>query len=422
MYRISYDSNQTFFEVDVPISKSIANRLLVLSHLTGAKLEFNSRLPDDVLILQGALAKILASANKNTPQTINAQDAGTAFRFLTAVQAFTPGQWILTGTGRMNERPIYPLVDCLRSGGAHITYLEKEGFPPLDINGHPAPTSLNLNVDGSISSQYVSALCLLAPLFENGLKISIPDGGVSMSYIYMTLSLMRKIGFEIYSETENDNLVLTITRPTSSGEVEFEAFLESDWSSAAFFYSMASICEEKSLLLQGLKQSGTQGDERLIEIYEQLGVLSTSNSGGILLKPTKGLSTPLHIDFTDIPDLMPAVVLTCAMQGKSLICSGIDHLKFKESDRIATVNYNLKQLGYELIPKQNQYHLEKTGSAMPIKYFKSFDDHRIVMAFAMCAIREPILIDSISCTSKSFPDFWKQMKNLGFSIENHNEL
>lgn len=344
----------------LPISKSIANRLLILGRDATYGIPACD-LPHDVLIVQRALNCDLSTTDITT---IDIEDCGTAMRFLTAYYALTPSNIILTGTERMMQRPIAPLVDALRQLGANINYIGDDGFPPLHIKGNYLKGGL-VRIQGNISSQFISALMLTSHQTEYGITIDILPPVVSSPYIRLTQAIINDEHFP----------------------------LEPDWSAAAFWYEYTAICGREPIFLLDLHTNSWQGDAVAARLFEHLGVKTEEAENGIMLHRTSHVTNQLEWDFTDCPDLYPAVVATCHALGVKTQFSGLSTLRHKESDRIAEMQHALANL--------NQ----------PI----TSNDHRIVMALAILQLAQNIDAAQMiflhpDCVTKSYPQFWQQFK------------
>lgn len=414
MFKITHNGEFEPASIELPISKSIANRILALNFSLQQAIDLGTDIPDDVKVLQSCFRKIKKPSNQDHV-IIDAQDAGTAFRILTSALSFTPGLWVLKGSGRMHQRPIGDLVEALNAAGANIEYTEERGFPPLTIHGRHAPKSFNTSIKAYRSSQYISSILLMAPLFEDGIALQVEGNVVSRPYIEMTLGILTQYGFKVSKETTGELSLIKI----AEGKVGQRSMMriEKDWSSSAFFYLLTAIGNYSDIKLPGLTPSQMQGDSALSKLFQSIGVSSTERLNEIELQQTRPQQASLQINFTDIPDLAPSLILACAVKGVSLRCLGMDHLRLKESDRIGAMNYNLKQLGYSLEQSDKSFKLGKFGPLQEQLIFNSFDDHRMVMSFAMMAIIKPVYFDEIHCVSKSFPNFWIEMEKLGFKFE-----
>ncbi|MDZ7606407.1 MAG: 3-phosphoshikimate 1-carboxyvinyltransferase [Cyclobacteriaceae bacterium] len=389
--------------IHLPSSKSESNRALIINAFAGGQLFNLSEARDTQTMIRLLQTK---------EEVLDVLDAGTTMRFLTAFCALTDQKKILTGTARMCERPIGILVDALRQIGASINYLEKEGFPPIQTNGFTKQVNDEISIRGDISSQYISAILMVAPSLPNGLTLHLEGKIASRPYIEMTLELMRNFGAKA-TFTSN-----TIT-VASGAYIPSEFHIESDWSGASYWFSMVAVAETAEITLTGLKPQSLQGDNRIIEIMNQLGVQANFTSSGLLLRKKKHEKT-FSYDFSDCPDLAQTVAVTCALKNIPAKFTGLESLKIKETDRILALQQELHKIHGSLIQSD-----EKTWKLTPATTIPSssgisietYDDHRMAMAFAPLALMMDVTIDNPSVVNKSYPGFWKDMEIAGFSIQ-----
>ena len=385
--------------IDLPASKSISNRALILNALSYSPYDIQNLSDCD-----DTIATLEALDSNDTTFDIGA--AGTAMRFLTAFLAKTVGEWIITGSERMKNRPVKILVDALNSLGARIEYIEKEGFPPLRIFGC-ALNGGEIHMNGSVSSQYISALMMIAPFMQKGLKITLDGKIISKPYIEMTIQMMQEFGAEI-ELTENTIYIA----PQDYRPIEY--LVESDWTAASYWYEILSLVGQGNIFLNGLFQDSYQGDSKVAELFEQLGIHTTYMSEGILLTSTKINATALEYDFTDQPDLAQTLAVTCCFKGIPFIFTGLHSLKIKETDRIAALINELRKLGF-VLAEAGEGSLAWEGELCePIKniIIETYDDHRMAMAFTPAAIFHPISIEHPEVVSKSYPNFWKDIEKI----------
>ncbi len=352
---------------------------------------------------------------KSDDLTADVLDAGTTMRFLTAYFTVTGQKKTMTGTPRMCERPIGILVDALRTLGADITYLKKDGYPPLQINGFsPSTESTNrLSIRGDVSSQYISALVMIAPLLPNGLTLELTGAIGSRPYIDMTLEQMRYFGADVQADWDTKTITVAPKPYTPKPYA-----IESDWSGASYWYSVAALAKDQptepfntEITLLGLKAKSLQGDSAIVDIMRSLGVESTFTDSGVLLtkRPTEAT---LAWDFTDCPDLAQTVAVCAAMQGVVLRLTGVESLKIKETDRIAALQAELQKIGAELveIEPNHLYEVHKLAKTPPAPAtIATYDDHRMAMAFAPVSMQQEIIIDEPGVVAKSYPSFWDDM-------------
>lgn len=392
-------------------SKSISNRLLILEQVLGltTRLE-NISTSEDTQHLQQALHQI---TNK-TATTIDIGHAGTDMRFLTAYLSITEGEWTLTGSDRMKQRPIGELVNALRLLGAEISYLEKENFPPLKINGKKLKGG-KIEIDGSISSQFISALLLIAPKFENGLELTLKNDIVSWPYILMTLDLLSEFGIKV-------STVLNTIKIAPSLIFNHKSLIysvESDWSAASYWYSLVALNKNTSITLKGLKKSSSQGDSVLPEIYKELGVSSEFKDDRIILTKNSILTKSFTYDFTNCPDLAQTIAVTCFGLGIKAELTGLKTLKIKETDRILALKNELEKFGADVSVTENSIRInDKRPRIQDTQVnINTYNDHRMAMSFAPLAlVFGPLGINDPGVVAKSYPLFWEDLKSLGFSV------
>ena len=386
--------------IQITGSKSESNRLLILQQFYPNLKIKNLSNSDDTKLMQKAL--------KSTSSEINIGHAGTAMRFLTAYFSVKENsEIILTGSERMKNRPINILVDALRVLGATIEYLGKEGYPPLKIVGKK-PVKNFVEIDGNVSSQYISALLLIAPTLKNGLKLKFKGKVTSVPYIKMTLQLLSEL--DIKSSWEDD--IITI-QPKPSIENK-TVVVESDWSSASYYYSLASLCPNSKINLSSFKKDSLQGDSILAEIYQNLGVKTVFNENSISLinHSTINSSEMMNLNLKGAPDIAQTIAVTCFGLGLECFLTGLHTLKIKETDRLVALKNEIGKLGGEVIITSDSLHLKAASKINRNKSIATYDDHRMAMAFAPLAIRVPIEIEDYKVVSKSYPTFWKDFDKL----------
>ncbi|QNJ96961.1 3-phosphoshikimate 1-carboxyvinyltransferase [Constantimarinum furrinae] len=393
-------------EVQITGSKSESNRLLILQALyPNLKIE-NLSNSDDTTVLQNGLL--------NNTTTIDIGHAGTAMRFLTAYFASRKGAKItITGSKRMQERPIGVLVDALMDLGAQILYLENDGFPPLEIEGdsivHP-----KVEILANTSSQYVTALLLIAPSLKHGLQIELLGDITSRSYIEMTLSLLEQIGIKT---TFSENCISVFP---SEGIEDQTVTVESDWSSASYFYSLVALSEELSVTLKSYRINSLQGDAVIVDIYQQLGVSTTFNphDGSITLTASETkLPETLSLDLTNTPDIAQTIAVTCFGLGISCDLTGLHTLKIKETDRLVALKTELEKLGASVVINQDGISVRSSGEIKDSVEIETYNDHRMAMAFAPLAVKTDICIDDCEVVSKSYPGFFEDLIKVGIKAE-----
>ena len=390
--------------INLPASKSISNRILVLNGLC------NSNYPIENISDCNDTRVMLRAFNGKGDRTIDINAAGTAMRFLTAYYSLTPGNYVLTGSERMKNRPISVLVDALRYLGAHIAYTEKEGYPPLNISGQKL-TGGKLSLKGSISSQYISALLMIAPYTQNGIELTLTGEIISRPYINMTLQLMKLFG-AVSQWKEN-----RISVPAGNYE-PLPFTVEADWSAASYWYEVATFIPATHIVLPGLTKDSLQGDSRISEYFEPLGVRTSFSKNGVVLTKTVAKKNKIEYDLTDQPDLAQTLVVTCAMMNIPFRFTGLQSLRIKETDRISALQNELKKLGY-IIEDENDSVLEWNGERITPETnpkIRTYEDHRMAMAFAPAAYFFPELgIENPEVVEKSYPHFWKDLAKAGIT-------
>lgn len=393
--------------IDLPLSKSISNRVLILNALTGnrGRIERTAECDDTAVML---------TALSQTSDEVNIGAAGTAMRFLTAYFAMQPGRTVtITGTERMCNRPIALLVDALRQCGASIEYVDKKGYPPLKIHGCRL-TGGDITLPASVSSQYVSSLLMTAPLMEHGLKLTLTDGIVSLPYIKMTLGLMKEWGVD---SDFTDN-VITV-KPQHYTPVDFK--VEADWSAASYWYEIEAL-SSGDLSLRGLSRNSLQGDSHVADFFTGLGVNSEWDDDMMELMPSPDLTPRITLDMSEQPDLAQTVVVTCAMLGLPFHITGLSTLKIKETDRLTALRDELRKLSF-VIDIVDDNALEWEGARCPVDtshpvVIDTYQDHRMAMAFAPVALYIPgLIIRNADVVTKSYPEYWDHLRSIGFTTK-----
>jgi 3-phosphoshikimate 1-carboxyvinyltransferase len=357
-----------------------------------------------------------AEAMKNGLQintgTVDIHHAGTAMRFLTAYFASQENKEVtLTGSQRMTERPIQVLVDALRELGADIAYERNAGYPPIRIKGKKLLGG-KISLPANISSQYISALLLIAPSLENGLELELVGEITSVPYIKMTLGLLSRIG--IAHSFEGNTIKVS---PQASVEAGIQV-VESDWSSASYFYSMVSLCDiGTEISLSAYLPDSLQGDSVLAEIYRDFGVETLYKGHRIILRKIAGPNGDIfHYDLANAPDIAQTIVVSCFGMGVGCRLTGLHTLKIKETDRLEALQVELTKLGAPISVTDKSLALEPSVEIGKDIAIDTYNDHRMAMAFAPLALRTPLIINDAEVVSKSYPDFWQDMKSLGFGI------
>ncbi len=405
-YRITKSSPILKGEIKVASSKSISNRLLIIRALNKKPFQlFNISESEDTRVLQHAL--------ESQQTVIDIGHAGTAMRFLTAYFASSDRDVVLTGSERMKQRPIGNLVKALQDLGAYIQYLEKEGYPPLYIKGRRLEGG-KVKIDGSISSQFISALLMVAPTFKNGLEIVLENQVISSDYIQMTIKIMEQSGVKVQQKER----VLIVMPQEYNGR---DTFIEGDWSGVSYWYEAAALSKESEIHILSLQKNSVQGDARCAEIFSILGIETTFTDEGIILKKKNKPPTHLKYDFINNPDIVQTTAVTCVILGIPFRFSGTQSLRIKETDRILALQNELKKFG-AILEYPAEGILEWSGKKLEIPTIEpvisTYNDHRMAMAFAPIAIQNrAIRIDNPKVVAKSYPNFWNDMRVLGYHIE-----
>ena len=406
--------------VKLPASKSISNRALIIHALSGGKV-----LPDNLSDCDDT--EVIVCALRDNPYEINIKAAGTAMRFMTAYLATRVGEeHVLTGTERMQHRPIHVLVDALRRLGADIEYVGEEGFPPLRIRGRQLEGGL-LEVPGNISSQFISALLLIGPMLRDGLTLRLKGDIISRPYIDLTLWTMRE--FSAYADWDDFETIMVAAQPYK----ERPYYIESDWSAASYWYEMMALSrnEDDEVRLEGLMDGSKQGDSGVRYLFSLLGVktvFGTTEAGvptTVTLRHSGRCVSRLDYDFVNSPDLAQTFIVCCAVMGIPFHFRGLSTLKIKETDRIEAMKAEMRKLGYVMydVDGCELYWKGERCEASPSAAIATYEDHRMAMSFAPAAFRIPQLhINEPQVVTKSYPRFWEDLKNVGFQIESESSL
>ncbi|WP_417865873.1 3-phosphoshikimate 1-carboxyvinyltransferase [Xanthomarina gelatinilytica] len=392
-------------EIKITGSKSESNRLLLLQALYSNIQIENLSNSDDTRVMSQALS--------STSNIVDVHHAGTAMRFLTAYFAFQKGrEVVLTGSNRMKERPIKILVDALRELGADISYLETEGFPPLKINGKN-PTKNKVTLQANVSSQYISALLLIAPKLENGLELTLEGNITSVPYIKMTLRLLEELGIET---SFKDQTIKVKQQSAINNQI---ATVESDWSSASYFYSIIALSKVGTkITLSSYKAHSLQGDAVLADIYLQFGVKTTFKTNRLVLQKVEMLNnlSLIELDLSNSPDIAQTITVTCFALGLECLLTGLHTLKIKETDRLLALKTEIEKLGGMVTITTNSLHLKASNNLKSQVAIATYNDHRMAMAFAPLALKTSLIINDAEVVSKSYPGFWNDLKTIGFQI------
>ncbi len=402
-------TNVSFSTINLPSSKSEANRMLIIKALTtsGDTKITNLSTARDTQTLHSLL-------NKTDETLFDVLDAGTTMRFLTAYLAVTTKHNVeITGTDRMKQRPIGILVEALNKVGCEITYKGKEGFPPLLITPFKKQLLDRIDIPGNVSSQYISALLMIAPILPDGLNINVLPPIYSQPYIDMTLGLMQKASINVIQA--NKELII---KPMSYKPIDHS--VESDWSGASYWFSYIALSATGTKLkLIGLKQTSLQGDQAIINIMSKLGVATVFTDNGVHLeKIASVLPQDLTLNFTEFPDLAQTVVACCAALKVNLKMTGLESLRIKETDRIAALHNEISKFDCSLVETESG-HWEMQAKHFELKegtIIETYEDHRMAMSFAPLALVKDLLIKDISVVNKSYPSFWEDLKSAGFEL------
>ncbi len=386
-------------------SKSISNRALIIRALSSVDFEIKKLSnAEDTETLDRLL-----SSNENL---LDVKAAGTTFRFLTAYLSLQPDTQVLTGSVRMKQRPVGPLADALQMLGANIQYLEKEGYPPISIGSPNIGQSNQLSIDAGISSQFISALLMIAPNLPNGIELELVGDIVSQPYIDMTLNLMAYFGIQ-WEQKEN-------TIHIKSQKYQSRDFtVEADWSAASYYYTLAALADEADLQLDGLFDESVQGDSVLAEMMTVFGVETTFNKTGIRLQKKAGVQLPetFSYNFLACPDIAQSLAVTCAGLGVKADFTGLQTLRIKETDRIDALEKELNKVNI-LFSKSETDAFAFSGKAdLDLPEFETYEDHRMAMSLAALALYGPVLVNEPDVVQKSYPLFWEDLKVLGFLVE-----
>ena len=390
--------------IPLPASKSESNRALIINALAGASIDNLSNLAEArdtqtmirLLSEGGPVADVL--------------DAGTTMRFLTAYYSITGQVKKMTGTPRMCERPIGILVDALRELGASIDYLNQEGYPPMQLNGFQYAGKKSIQIRGDVSSQFISAILMLAPLLPEGLTLQITGSLGSKPYVEMTLAQMKHFGISAKTNWEKGEIHIPAQKYQASPFA-----VESDWSGASYWYSLVALSPdpESRLELLGLKENSLQGDSAIKDIMLPLGVKSTYTGRGYLLTKVTPADS-LSWDFTDCPDLAQTICVVAAIKKIPLNLTGIESLKVKETDRVLALQNELSKLSAKLTEVEKNHLYQVTSNFAPgeVPEIETYDDHRMAMAFAPVGVVQEILIHEPGVVAKSYPSFWKHIEQV----------
>jgi 3-phosphoshikimate 1-carboxyvinyltransferase len=390
-------------QLNITGSKSETNRLLLLKALFPNITLANTSNSDDSEVMQKALA--------GNDEIVDIHHAGTAMRFLTAYFAVNEGrEVVMTGSSRMQERPIKILVETLAQLGVEISYLKEEGYPPIKIKGKKV-TASKVNLAANVSSQYISALLLVASKLENGLELTLEGEITSIPYIKMTLALLKDLDIK----TSFEGNVIKVY-PKEAVETR-EMIVESDWSSASYFFSLVALADAAKITLSSYKENSLQGDSELVSLYEKMGVKTTFENNKMTLEKVAGFNyQDVNFELNNTPDIAQTIVVTCLGLGIGCHLTGLHTLKIKETDRLEALRIELTKLGANISVTNDSLTLVPSQNINHNVHIATYNDHRMAMAFAPLAVKVPIIINDAEVVSKSYPDFWNDLKALNFQI------
>jgi 3-phosphoshikimate 1-carboxyvinyltransferase len=386
----------------LPASKSISNRALIINALAGNKSElFNLSDANDTQLM----LRLINSPDK----AIDVEDAGTTMRFLTAYFTVTKQNKILTGTARMKERPIALLVNALKDLGAEITYRGVEGYPPHEIQNFNGQKNKELSIRGDVSSQYISALMMVAPVLPDGLVLKLEGKVGSRPYIEMTASIMKHFG--VSCELLADKVIIPHQK-----YIPATYTVESDWSAASYWFALTALAESGDILLPRLSLQSLQGDSVIAKLMESLGVKSSMKNDLLALQKTNH-ENAISWDFTHCPDLAQTVAVVCAAKGIKGTFTGLESLRIKETDRIAALQNELRKIGAELVEQNAESWTLVPSQGIPEEAsFETYKDHRMAMAFAPLCTRMNVNIEAPDVVRKSYPNYWNDLKSVGIDV------
>jgi 3-phosphoshikimate 1-carboxyvinyltransferase len=393
--------------IELPSSKSISNRALIIQHLSGNDVEIlNLSEADDTIFLEKALSKGQGE--------LWLGDAGTAARFMLAYSAVADGKRILTGSERLSQRPMRPLIDALRGLRAEINCLDQEGYLPVEVFGKKLEGG-EVEIDPGISSQFISALMMIGPKLKKGLTIRFKGKPTSIPYLNMTKELMTRCGAKVKMESDFISI-----EPTDYAKATIE--VEPDWSAASYFFSAVALTPALKILLKDLKPNSVQGDAKLAELYQPLGVSCQFSGEGLLLKNESNTSPKKRIDLSDNPDLAQTIAVTYAGMGAEVELVGLHTLKVKETDRLAAMKAELERMGVEAVTSSDSLTIKKTNKLIPNQIIHTYGDHRMAMAFAPLVFKTDLSLENPEVVSKSFPGFFEEFSKLGIKTYTVSEL
>lgn len=409
---LKYNHHPISVTINLPGSKSISNRLLILNEVLKLNLVLKNISP-------AKDTQDLVFALNNLNGTIDVGHAGTDMRFLTALLSVKKGERIITGSDRMKQRPIKDLVDALTFLGAEISYLEKPGYPPLKINGKDLIGG-TIQIESGVSSQFISALLLIAPSLDKGLQLTLKGKTVSLSYILMTIDVLKQFGVEVAVEKENISVKKKFKQEIS--DIPQTVFVEPDWSSASYWYSIVSLSKTASVILPHLQLNSSQGDSALVDIYKNFGVKSEMKKGNLHLSKKGELGTFFKFDFTNCPDIAQTVAVTCLGLNINCELTGLSTLKHKETDRLLALKNEIEKFDATVTITDNSLTLQNINTESSDSNtrktnqitIQTYHDHRMAMSFAPLALLyDNINIEDLDVVKKSYPSFWADLASIG---------
>ncbi|MGE6219884.1 3-phosphoshikimate 1-carboxyvinyltransferase [Nubsella zeaxanthinifaciens] len=402
-------------EIQLTGSKSECNRALIIKSLSKNLVNVeNLSNAADTVTLNAILSDLdTTDTDSNSLKTVDVGPAGTAMRFLSAYLSAKNGNFLLTGTERMKQRPIGILTEALKEIGANINYTEKEGFPPLNISGPLNQANASVKIKGDVSSQYISALLMLAPTLPQGLTLEIVGELTSKPYVEMTLAMLSECGI---SHQWRENLISIPHQDFKPSTL----IVEPDWSAASYWYSIVALAKNATISLPHLRDKSLQGDSQIQQIMEVFGVSTSKTANGISFTKDKELGNIQQVlDLKTCPDLAQTIVVIAAALGIKMKFTGLETLKIKETDRVAALQNELAKIGVKLTEDNLVYTLDCSGLHFPKKVsIATYEDHRMAMAFAPLALLiEELEIEDYNVVEKSYPYFWEDLKKVGFEVE-----
>ncbi|MFL5762540.1 MAG: 3-phosphoshikimate 1-carboxyvinyltransferase [Bacteroidia bacterium] len=413
-YRISHPTKKLSGTITLTASKSESNRVLMIQALCAENFPIeNIAAAEDTVRMKDILQSYQSFRGHENTFDIGA--AGTTMRFLTAYFSTKIGTHIITGSERMKKRPIGILVEALKKLGADIEYMEERGYPPVKIRGKVMKGG-EVEMDGSVSSQFVSALLLIAPELQNGLVIRFKGEVTSRPYINMTLKMMEE--FRVYGQWHDNTISVSQQNYHRKSEEDYRYTIEADWSSASYWYAMAALAEEADLKIMGLKHPSLQGDAVLADVFTFFGIKTEYIDGGIRITKNKVKEEHFGFDFSDCPDIAQTIAVVAGAMNISALFNGLHTLRIKETDRLEALKTELLRIGTEVeILSDSSIKIMPSPELFHPASISTYDDHRMALAFTALAMKEEIVIENVDVVKKSYPAFWDDLKKMGFKVE-----